>query len=61
MLAMITPVIYGYYEVTFQFILGFVLFFPVFYLVIEFIDDIVPDPKAVRIDEGKESMYAGPR
>ncbi|HLC46695.1 MAG TPA: hypothetical protein VJI75_03050 [Candidatus Nanoarchaeia archaeon] len=57
-LVMFTPVIYGIVAVTWQFVLAMVLFFPLFYCLIELIDIWVPNPKAVKSDENKEDRFS---
>lgn len=45
-----TPVIYGVIQLSWYLMLAAVLFFPVFYFVIEFIDRRVPSPKSLQRD-----------
>jgi uncharacterized membrane protein YgcG len=45
--AMFTPIFYNAMELTVKHVLAAVLFFPLFYFVIELIDRNVPDPKAM--------------
>jgi hypothetical protein len=56
-LLMFTPVIYGIIRLNWSFIVEVIVFFPVWYLVIEFIDDMLPDPKVYELDKGA----TGPR
>ena len=52
-LLMFTPIIYGVIPLDELTIIGIGLFFPIFYYLIELIDMYLPDPKAVKIDEGE--------
>ncbi len=45
---MFTPVIYGVTPITFQLIFCVILFFPVFYYFVEFLDYLIPDPKSIQ-------------
>jgi ABC-type multidrug transport system fused ATPase/permease subunit len=54
-LLMFTPIIYGVLEISWQTVLAILVFFPVFYYLIEIIDRITPDPKA-SIQEEKEQQ-----
>jgi len=58
-MAIFTPIIYGLIPLSFRFFLSVVLFFPVFYYVIELLDKYVPDPFAVRKDVEKEDAGLG--
>ncbi|MEM3127118.1 MAG: hypothetical protein QW331_03565 [Candidatus Woesearchaeota archaeon] len=44
LLLMFTPIIYGIVDLTWRFFFAIILFFPLFYWIIEWIDRIVPDP-----------------
>lgn len=55
-LLMFTPIIYGKMGFSFRLLLAMVLFFPVFYYLIELIDRFTPTPTAMREDEGEEGM-----
>jgi hypothetical protein len=48
-----TPILYGVMPLTFDFVLGALLFFPLFYWTIEIIDRITPTPKSITEDEGE--------
>lgn len=58
-LAMFTPVIYGVIDLNLEFIGIMLLFFPVFYYLIELIDILTPDPKVLEIDTAKPEQDAG--
>lgn len=53
-LVMVTPFVYGFIQFDLKYILAAVLFFPVFYLVIEIIDRLTPEPQSLSKDEGME-------
>lgn len=44
------PVLYNYVDLTIEFILSAILFFPLFYYAIEWIDLKTPEPKAMKAD-----------
>lgn len=50
-LAMFTPLVYGYIAFNYMYILAIFFFFPLFYYVIELIDRITPEPKIYKADE----------
>ncbi|MBI5389676.1 hypothetical protein HZB01_04845 [Candidatus Woesearchaeota archaeon] len=50
-LLMFSPIVYGITFITWENMLSILLFFPVFYFVIELIDRWVPDPKSYEEDE----------
>lgn len=50
---MLTPLIYDLIRPNFNYFISILLFFPIFYFLIEFIDEKTPKPKAVVMDEGK--------
>jgi hypothetical protein len=50
--AMFAPVLYNAVPLTLNHVIATVLFFPLFYFVIELIDRYAPNPKAVEEDEG---------
>ncbi|NTV23303.1 MAG: hypothetical protein HGA85_02930 [Nanoarchaeota archaeon] len=52
---MFVPVFYNAIELSFNHIFASILFFPLYYFFIEFLDYIVPDPAAVRIDNAAPS------
>lgn len=56
-IAIFTPVLYGVMTLTANHIISAVLFFPLFYGVIELIDKITPNPEPVKedLEEGKEA------
>lgn len=49
---MFTPLVYDLIRPNVRFFLAILLFFPIFYFLIEFIDQRTPKPKAVSLDEG---------
>ncbi|MBI2151478.1 hypothetical protein HYU21_01995 [Candidatus Woesearchaeota archaeon] len=51
-LAFLTPFIYGIIEPSYLYFLSMILFFPIFYFLIELIDKFTPEPKAMSEDEG---------
>lgn len=59
-LLVISPVIYGVVEPTLRYLLGIVVFFPVFYFVFELIDRVLPNPKTYEEDsDGDTDMGKG--
>lgn len=50
---MFTPVFYDAVHLTFTVLFAMVIFFPIFYLIVELLDLIIPDPKALNEDLGK--------
>ncbi len=48
-----TPIIYGIIILSWKFFLGVVVFFPLYYYLIELIDTYTPDPKALEMDSRK--------
>ncbi|MBI2112681.1 hypothetical protein HYT52_04055 [Candidatus Woesearchaeota archaeon] len=55
-LAVFTPLIYGVLELDGKFFLAVLVFFPVFYFVIELIDRLTPDPTELDEQEDKPSF-----
>ena len=53
---MFTPVIYGIIPLSINVIVAIVIFFPLFYFVVEVIDRMIPDPKTYD-EENKEKKY----
>ncbi len=53
-LLMFTPIVYGAISLNGETIVAIGLFFPIFYYAIEFIDDYLPDPKAIIEDDKPE-------
>ncbi len=47
---MLTPLMYGVIPFTWKLVLGIIVFYPVFYYLVELADYIIPDPKAVKLD-----------
>ena len=45
-----TPIIYGVMDIGFEIVMSMILFFPLFYYIIELIDYYVPDPETVKED-----------
>jgi uncharacterized membrane protein YgcG len=58
LVAMFTPVIYNVTPLSFNFFVAVIMFFPVFYFMIELIDYLTPDPEAVKLDT-KEAGGSG--
>lgn len=56
---MFTPIYYDVIAITWQHILGVLLFFPLFYYAIELLDKLVPSPKAVKVDKGEGESDLG--
>jgi hypothetical protein len=54
-LLVFTPLMYDVVRLEWQYIVGIIIFFPVFYYLIEFIDKMIPDPKAFKEDEEESS------
>lgn len=48
-----TPVIYGIIALSWNFFFGVVVFFPLYYYLIEWVDTYTPDPKALEMDSRK--------
>jgi hypothetical protein len=57
-----TPILYGLMPLTFGFVLGALIFFPLFYWIIEIIDRITPNPKPIEedVEESSGSMTQSP-
>ena len=47
---MFVPIFYNYFPLTFSHVLAAILFFPLFYYLIELIDRLIPDPVAIKMD-----------
>ena len=58
-LLVFTPVVYGIIDLNVEFIGIILLFFPLYYYIIEFIDIITPDPKVLSIDTAKPEQDIG--
>ncbi|MFH0876502.1 MAG: hypothetical protein V1859_11285 [archaeon] len=56
--AMFTPVVYNVAPLSLKHFFAAILFFPIFYFVIEFIDRKLPDPKAVKEDNSKSDNFS---
>lgn len=54
-LLMFTPIVYGVVDLTLRYIILIIILFPIYYFLIEFIDNITPDPIAVTKDQGGNS------
>jgi hypothetical protein len=52
---MLTPLIYDLVRPNFNYFIAMLLFFPVFYIFIEFIDKKTPKPKAIAMDESERA------
>ncbi len=50
-LLMFSPIIYGVIDIDYKTILAIVLFFPVFYYIVEYIDTRTPNPKIYELGE----------
>jgi len=50
-LVMFTPIIYGVFDLNWDFVVSIIIFYPVFYYIIEYIDRKFPDPIAFARDE----------
>ena len=57
---MFSPVVYGIIDLTWRYMLIVVLFFPLYYYIIELIDKITPDPKIYHYDKGKDKEEPEP-
>lgn len=53
-LVMFSPIVYGIIELNWKFLLSIVLFFPLFYYLIEIIDRMLPTPKIYEYDKGQQ-------
>lgn len=51
---MFTPIFYDAIPITFSVIISMVIFFPLFYVIVEILDFIIPDPKALQEDLTKQ-------
>ncbi|MBS3123845.1 hypothetical protein J4437_04390 [Candidatus Woesearchaeota archaeon] len=58
-LAFLTPFIYGVIEPSYSYFLSMLVFFPIFYFLIELIDKFTPEPKALSEDEGGAKSLTG--
>src|SRR4030042_608140 len=58
--AMFTPIFYGAIEFSFEHILATVIFFPLFYYVVELIDRYTPNPRALLEDSGVSQQGSRP-
>jgi len=54
-LAIFTPFVYGEIEPSYRYFLSFVLFFPLFYFLVELMDRLIPTPQAYEEDKKQES------
>jgi hypothetical protein len=52
-LLVFSPIIYGIVDISWKFLFTTILFFPLFYYLVELIDRIVPDPKIYEYNEVK--------
>ena len=52
-LIIFTPIIYNVTPLSFQLIFATIIFFPVFYYLVEWLDLFVPDPESIKEDLGK--------
>jgi hypothetical protein len=53
-LLMFTPIIYGVINLSLRYFLLIIIFFPVFYYLVEWIDKLTPDPLAMIKDRGED-------
>ena len=53
---MMTPFFYGINHFTWASVSGIIVFFPVYYFIIEFFDRIIPDPRAFTADQKKDEV-----
>lgn len=53
-LLVFTPLMYGVVDLSWKYFVSIVIFFPIFYYIIEIIDKVTPDPKAIKEDAGGE-------
>jgi len=53
-LLVFSPIVYNIVELNWKFLLGIVLFFPLYYYLIEFINRQTPNPKIYQYDEGQQ-------
>lgn len=56
---MFTPIIYGVIEISFKAVFSMILFFPLFYYLIELIDYYTPDPEAIKADNNQGNNNSG--
>ncbi len=52
LLVMFTPIVYGVESFSWLLLVGILIFFPLFYFLIELIAKIIPDSKALQVDMG---------
>ncbi len=50
-LIVLTPAIYDIVPITTEYILSIIIFFPLFYYIIEFVDKLLPDPGVIELDK----------
>jgi hypothetical protein len=58
-LLVLSPVVYGIIDISWKFLFIVILFFPVFYYLIELIDRILPDPRIYEFDKSGSSKDDG--
>jgi len=58
-LVIFTPILYGVMPITTNYIISALLFFPLFYLLVEMIDRITPNPKPIEEDKEEASKEEG--
>jgi hypothetical protein len=58
-LLMFTPIIYGVIRLNWSFVAEIIIFFPLWYLLIEYIDDKLPDPKVYKLDKAQDGRQIG--
>jgi hypothetical protein len=51
---MFTPIMYGILKMSWLFFIAFILFFPLYYFLIELLDWWIPDPESIKEDESKD-------
>ncbi len=55
-IVMFTPLFYDVVHLSFQVLFAIIAFFPLYYLIVEVLDRLVPDPKALTEDMGKKEF-----
>jgi hypothetical protein len=53
-LLVFSPVIYGILKLSWTFIAEIIIFFPIYYFLIELLDIIIPDPKVIELDTNSQ-------
>lgn len=50
----LSPLVYNLLEPTWQFFLSIILFAPLFYVIFEMVDRLIPDPKSIQEEENRQ-------